>query len=66
MLELSTMKDVAVPVQDNPNHHFFQLPSDDPVFTQDPIINNGLADISSAEKVQPNSEAAAVAGNKIG
>ncbi|KAK2644788.1 hypothetical protein Ddye_019983 [Dipteronia dyeriana] len=80
MLELSTMNlpsfsgsppshssvDGAVPVHDDPNHHFFQPPSDDPLSTQDPIVNNGLADISSAENVQPNSEAAAVAGNKIG
>ncbi|KAK3188676.1 hypothetical protein Dsin_028237 [Dipteronia sinensis] len=80
MLELSTMNlpsfsgslppnssvDGAVPVQDNPNHHFFQPPSDDPLSTQDPTVNNGLADISSAENAQPNSEAAAVAGNKIG
>ncbi|KAI9197620.1 hypothetical protein LWI28_001677 [Acer negundo] len=66
MLELSTMKDGAVPVHDDPNHHFFQPLSDDPLSILDPIVNNGLADISSAEKVQPNSEAAAVAGNKIG
>ncbi|KAK3200645.1 hypothetical protein Dsin_024060 [Dipteronia sinensis] len=57
----------AVPVQDVPNHHFFQTPSDDPLSTHDSIvINNGLADISSAENLQPNSEAADVAGNKIG
>ncbi|TXG48101.1 hypothetical protein EZV62_027395 [Acer yangbiense] len=73
MLELSTMNlpsdssaDGAVPVQDDPNHHFFQPPSDDPLSTQDPIVNNGLADISSADNMQPNPEAAAVAGNKIG
>ncbi|KAK1557973.1 hypothetical protein Q3G72_035236 [Acer saccharum] len=56
MLELSTMKDGAVPVQDDPNHHIFQPPSDDPLYTQDPIVNNDLADISSADNVQPNSE----------
>ncbi|KAK0579171.1 hypothetical protein LWI29_022150 [Acer saccharum] len=61
MLELSTMNlpsdssaDGAVPVQDDPNHHFFQPPSDDPLSTQDPIANNGLADISSADNMQPN------------
>ncbi|KAK1555213.1 hypothetical protein Q3G72_023476 [Acer saccharum] len=59
MLELSTRKDGAVPVQDDPNHPFFQPPSDDPLPTQDPIVNNGLS-------TKPNSEAAAVAGNKIG
>ncbi|KAK2637826.1 hypothetical protein Ddye_025621 [Dipteronia dyeriana] len=58
--------DGAVPVQDDPTHHFFQPTSDDPLSTHDPIINNGLADISSAENLQPNSEAADVAGNKIG
>ncbi|KAI9197804.1 hypothetical protein LWI28_004788 [Acer negundo] len=66
MLELSTMKDGVVLVHDDPNHHFFQPLSDDPLSILDPIVNNGLADISSTEKVQPNSEAAAVAGNKIG
>ncbi|KAK3200652.1 hypothetical protein Dsin_024067 [Dipteronia sinensis] len=59
--------DGAVPIEDNPNHHFFQPPSDDLLSTHDSIVNNnGLADISSAENLQPNSEAADVAGNKIG
>ncbi|KAL5768248.1 hypothetical protein ACOSP7_014803 [Xanthoceras sorbifolium] len=58
--------DAAVPVQDDPNHHFFQPPSDNPLSTHDPIVNNGLADISSAENVQLNSGATVVAGNKIG
>ncbi|KAI9198320.1 hypothetical protein LWI28_013848 [Acer negundo] len=66
MLELYTMKDGAVPLHDDPNHHFFQPLLDDPLSTLDPIVNNGMADISSSEKVQPNSEATAVAGNKIG
>ncbi|TXG65935.1 hypothetical protein EZV62_007210 [Acer yangbiense] len=57
--------DGAVPVQDDPNHHFFQ--PDDPLSTHDSIVNNnGLADISSAENLQPNSEAVDVSGNKIG
>ncbi|KAK0599884.1 hypothetical protein LWI29_009480 [Acer saccharum] len=59
--------DGAVPVQDDPNHHFFQPLSDDPLSTHDSIVNNnGLADISSAENLQPNSEAVDVSGNKIG
>ncbi|KAK1556340.1 hypothetical protein Q3G72_003188 [Acer saccharum] len=52
ILELSTMN----------------LPSDSSAdgAVPDPIVNNGLADISSADNVQPNPEAATVAGNKIG
>ncbi|KAK2637829.1 hypothetical protein Ddye_025624 [Dipteronia dyeriana] len=59
--------DCAVPTEDDLNHHFFQPPSDDPLLsTHDSIVNNnGLADIFSAENLQPNSEAADVAGNKI-
>ncbi|KAK1583920.1 hypothetical protein Q3G72_028204 [Acer saccharum] len=59
--------DGSVPVQDDPNHQFFQPLSDDPLSTHDSIVNNnGLADISSAENLQPNSEAVDVSGNKIG
>ncbi|KAJ6694158.1 hypothetical protein OIU85_004899 [Salix viminalis] len=58
-----TSADAAVPVQDEPNHHFYQAPNN-PITTHDsrPRGNNVFADISSVENVQPNS----VSGNKLG
>ncbi|KAJ6384332.1 hypothetical protein OIU78_027608 [Salix suchowensis] len=58
-----TSADAAVPVQDEPNHHFYQAPNN-PRTTHDsrPRGNNVFADISSVENVQPNS----VSGNKLG
>lgn len=61
-----TSADAAVPVQDDPKHHFYQSPSDHTMSTRDLRINNALTDISSVENVQANSAAAAVPGNKIG
>ncbi|KAF9670098.1 hypothetical protein SADUNF_Sadunf13G0033300 [Salix dunnii] len=63
-----TAADAAVPVQDDPNHHFYQAPNN-PITAHDsrPRGNNVLADISSAENAQPNSvSAAGVSGNKSG
>lgn len=56
-----TSADAAFPVQDDPKHHFYQPPND-PISTHDLRVNNGLADISSVEDVQPISRAA---GNKM-
>uniref|UniRef100_A0A6N2LXC6 BZIP domain-containing protein n=1 Tax=Salix viminalis TaxID=40686 RepID=A0A6N2LXC6_SALVM len=58
-----TSADAAVPVQDEPNHHFYQAPNN-PITTHDSRHrgNNVFADISSVENVQPNS----VSGNKLG
>lgn len=60
-----TSADAAVPVQDEPNHHFYQAPNNPPITTTHdsrPRGNNVFADISSVENVQPNS----VSGNKLG
>ncbi|KAK9291892.1 hypothetical protein L1049_019843 [Liquidambar formosana] len=54
--------DAAVPVQEDPKHHFYQPAS---INHHDPRVNNALADISSVENGQQN-PAAAVPGNKIG
>ncbi|KAH9687868.1 bZIP transcription factor RISBZ2 [Citrus sinensis] len=62
-----TSADATVPLQDDPKHHFFQPPSDNPVSSHDLRVNNALSDISSVENVQPNAGAtAAASGNKIG
>ncbi|KAG6750642.1 hypothetical protein POTOM_045150 [Populus tomentosa] len=63
-----TAADAAIPVQDDPKHHFYQAPNN-PKTTHDsrPRGNNVLADISSVENVQPNPvPAAGVSGNKMG
>jgi hypothetical protein len=57
--------DAAVPVQDDPNHHFYQPASNNPMPCHDMRVNNGLGDISTIENVQQNN-AAVVGGNKIG
>ncbi|KAJ6974687.1 hypothetical protein NC653_030724 [Populus alba x Populus x berolinensis] len=63
-----TPADAAIPVQDDPKHHFYQAPNN-PKTTHDSRTrgNNVLADISSVENVQPNPvPAAGVSGNKMG
>lgn len=63
-----TAADAAIPVQDDPKHHFYQAPNN-PKTTHDSRTrgNNVLADISSVENVQPNPvPAAGVSGNKMG
>ncbi|XP_011038579.1 PREDICTED: light-inducible protein CPRF2-like isoform X2 [Populus euphratica] len=63
-----TAADAAVPVQDDPKHHFYQAPNN-PKTTHDsrPRGNNVLSDISSVENVQPNPvPAAGASGNKMG
>lgn len=60
-----TSTDAAVPVQEDPNHHFYQRNSDNCLSGHDLRVNNGLRDISSIENVQQNT-AAMVAGNKMG
>lgn len=57
--------DAAVPVQDDPHHHFYQPTSINPMPCHDMRVNNGLGEISSIENVQPNN-AAVVGGNKMG
>uniref|UniRef100_A0A2N9FJD3 BZIP domain-containing protein n=1 Tax=Fagus sylvatica TaxID=28930 RepID=A0A2N9FJD3_FAGSY len=62
-----TSTDAAVPVQDNPNQHFYQPSTNNNMSPHDLRVNNGLADISPpVENVQQNSAATAVSGNKIG
>ncbi|XP_027365545.1 light-inducible protein CPRF2-like isoform X2 [Abrus precatorius] len=56
-----TSADAAVPVQDDPSHHFYQPTSNNPI----PSHDLRVGDISSIENVQQNA-AAAVAGNNIG
>ncbi|KAM2139401.1 hypothetical protein ACFX1Q_011319 [Malus domestica] len=61
--------DAAVPEQDDPNHHFFQPASNNPIPTHDPRVKNDSADVPSVENVQKNSAAtssADVSGNKMG
>ena len=60
-----TSNDTAVPVQDDPNHHFYQHTSNNPMPTPDLRIKSGLGDISSIDNVQQNT-AAVVTGNKMG
>ncbi|KAK7344180.1 hypothetical protein VNO77_13514 [Canavalia gladiata] len=59
-----TSADAAVPVQDDPHHHFYQPTSNNPIPSHDLRVNNGLGDISSIENVQQNA-AAVVGGNKM-
>ncbi|KAL0005579.1 hypothetical protein SO802_013140 [Lithocarpus litseifolius] len=61
-----TSTDAAVPVQDNPNHHFYQPSTNNSMSPHDLRVNNGLADISPVENVQQNPAAGAVSGNKMG
>ncbi|KAK4596430.1 hypothetical protein RGQ29_014456 [Quercus rubra] len=61
-----TSTDAAVPVQDNPNHHFYQPSTNNNMSPHDLRVNNGLADISPVENVQQNPAAGAVPGNKMG
>ncbi|KAH1037436.1 hypothetical protein GLYMA_20G224500v4 [Glycine max] len=60
-----TSADAAVPVQDDPHHHFYQPTSTNPIPSHDPIVNNGLGGISSIENVQQNA-AVVLGGNKMG
>ncbi|XP_030958256.1 light-inducible protein CPRF2-like isoform X1 [Quercus lobata] len=60
-----TSTDAAVPVQDNPNHHFYQPSTNNNMSPHDLRVNNGLADISPVENVQQNPAAGAVSGNKM-
>ncbi|KAF2287849.1 hypothetical protein GH714_002949 [Hevea brasiliensis] len=57
--------DAAVPVQDDPKHHFYQPPNN-PISTHDPGVNRALADISSVENLLPHSGATGLTGNKMG
>ncbi|KAG5244994.1 light-inducible protein [Salix suchowensis] len=63
-----TSTDAAVPVEDDPEHRFYQAPNN-PISTHDskPRVNIVSADISSVENMQPNPGAATgVSGNKLG
>ncbi|XP_028790304.1 light-inducible protein CPRF2 isoform X2 [Neltuma alba] len=61
----SDASDAAVPVQDDANHHFYQLTSNNSLSGPDSRVNNGVGDISSMENVQQN-PAAMATGNKMG
>ncbi|KAJ6775254.1 BASIC LEUCINE ZIPPER 63 [Salix purpurea] len=63
-----TSADAAVPVEDDPEHRFYQAPNN-PISTHDskPRVNIVSADISSVENMQPNPGATTgVSGNKLG
>ncbi|RDX63485.1 Light-inducible protein CPRF2 [Mucuna pruriens] len=60
-----TSGDAAVPVQDDPHHHFYQPTSNNPIPSHDLRVNNGLGGISSIENVQQQNAAAVVGGNKM-
>lgn len=60
-----TSTDAAVPVNEDPNHLFYQPPNN-PMSAHEPRVNNALADISSVENLQPHSGAAGLAGNMKG
>lgn len=59
-----TSTDAAVPVQDDPNYHFYQPISSNPMPPVDAGVSNDLAEITSVENVQADSGAAG--GNKMG
>ncbi|XP_073223327.1 light-inducible protein CPRF2-like isoform X2 [Cicer arietinum] len=62
-----TSADAAVPVQDEPHHHFYQPASNNSMPCHDMGVNNGLGDISSIENVQQQqNNAAVVGGSKMG
>lgn len=61
-----TSTDAAVPVQDGPKHPLYRAAANNPIFAHDLRVSNALADISSAENIQPNSGGSTVPGNKIG
>ncbi|XP_065853506.1 light-inducible protein CPRF2 [Euphorbia lathyris] len=60
-----TSTDASVPIQNDPKHHFYQPPNNH-IPTHNPRVNNSLADISSAENVQPHSGATTLSGSKMG
>lgn len=59
-----TSADAAVPVQDKPNHHFYQ-PTNNSLPGHDLRVSNGVGDISSVENMQQNPTAMET-GNKMG
>lgn len=59
-----TSTDAAVPMQDDPDHHFYQPNSNNSLSGHDLRVNNGLGDISSIENVQQNTPAM-IAKNKM-
>ncbi|KAF7805204.1 Light-inducible protein CPRF2 [Senna tora] len=54
--------DAAVPVQDEPTHHYYQPPSSTPLSSHNLRVNNRLGDVPSNENGQQNG----AAGNKMG
>ncbi|KAK6233005.1 hypothetical protein SCA6_003078 [Theobroma cacao] len=61
-----TSTDAAVRVQDGPKHPLYRAAANNPISAHDLRVSNALADISSAENIQPNSGGSTVPGNKIG
>lgn len=61
-----TSADAAVPVQDDPKHHYYQQPPHNHMPTHDPIIQNGIVDVPPIGNVQQNPATAGVGGNKMG
>ncbi|KAI5398347.1 hypothetical protein KIW84_063944 [Lathyrus oleraceus] len=57
--------DAAVPVQDDPHHHFYQPASNNPMPCHEMRVNNGLGE-TSIENVQQNNAAVVGGGNKAG
>lgn len=58
-----TSADAAVPVQDDPEQHYYHAPSSSQASVQDHRLHNGVVDIPPADNVQAD---AAVGANKMG
>ncbi|XP_057960416.1 light-inducible protein CPRF2-like [Malania oleifera] len=58
--------DATVPVHDDPKQHYYHKPaSNNPMPCLDPLVNNGLSDVSSVENGQQNTSAGAAAGGNM-
>lgn len=64
-----TSADAAVPVQDDPQQHYYQSPSGNHLPAHDPRMQNGMLEIPSVDNnmhQNPATAATAASGNKMG
>ncbi|KAF3647350.1 Light-inducible protein CPRF2 [Capsicum annuum] len=61
-----TSADAAVPVSNDPKHHYYQQPPNNHMPTHDPRIQNGMVDVPPIGNVQQNPVTSSVGGNKMG
>ncbi|CAN4108587.1 unnamed protein product [Withania somnifera] len=61
-----TSADAAVPVQDDPKHHYYQQPPSNHIPTHDPRIQNGMVDVPPIGSVQQSPATTTVGGTKMG